>query len=185
MPLLSHRHEHVLGVGLLIAALCVSAGITYRQARQLREDTARVTHTHEVLTSLEHFSSTLAEAESALRAFVINGEVESLGTYSAARHAAQSAVEAVAGLTQDNLMQQEMLARLETLMNRRLDAQEKSLELRRSRGFDMARESIATEDGQLAMAEIRTVAGQMVQLERELLKTREVQSNATYRSLSM
>ena len=64
----------LLGIGLVVALLVVSTGLTYRNTRQLNEDAGRVAHTHEVLNMTTAVLLTLLDAETGQRGFLITGK---------------------------------------------------------------------------------------------------------------
>ena len=74
----------VIGGGLVLALLVLIVGLTYRNTRQLNEDTRSVAHTHEVLNLTSDVMLTLVDAETGQRGFLITGKDEFLQPYDAA-----------------------------------------------------------------------------------------------------
>ncbi len=67
-----------IGLGLISALLLVNAGIAYRNTRQLHNEGFWVAHTHEVLASLDDVLSTVKDAETGQRGFLITGKEDYL-----------------------------------------------------------------------------------------------------------
>jgi CHASE3 domain sensor protein len=78
--------EHKLGLalGIVLIVLILDAVLSYRSTRTLIEANARVAHSHEVLAQLEATLSTMTEAETGLRGYLITGEGRYLKPYQAA-----------------------------------------------------------------------------------------------------
>ena len=63
-----------VAVGLLVAALLVDAGATLYNIRDVATSVEWVSHTHEVLAKLEAVLSTLKDAETGQRGYLLTGE---------------------------------------------------------------------------------------------------------------
>ena len=71
----------VIGVAFVIGVLLVNAGVAFRQAARMHEDSFWVAHTHEVLASLTDLLSSVKDAETGVRGFLITGEPRYLEPY--------------------------------------------------------------------------------------------------------
>ena len=85
---------------------CLDAGLGYWNILQLRENDAWVNHSNEVLTALGDVLSTMKDAETGQRGYMITGEDSYLEPYNSALAAIQENVQRVKHLTADNLRQQ-------------------------------------------------------------------------------
>lgn len=65
----------VIGVAFVIGVLLVNAGVAFRQAARMHEDSFWVAHTHEVLVSLTDLLSSVKDAETGVRGFLITGNL--------------------------------------------------------------------------------------------------------------
>jgi len=88
----------VIGLGVIVALLLVNAGIAYQNTRRLHNDGYWVAHTHEVLDSLDDLLSTVKEAETGQRGFLITGKENYLRPYEAALAAIDGKTERVPAL---------------------------------------------------------------------------------------
>lgn len=63
-----------VSIGLVAALLVLNAALTYHNTRQLDEDARWVARTHEVLDALGQVISTVKDAETGQRGFLITGQ---------------------------------------------------------------------------------------------------------------
>jgi CHASE3 domain sensor protein len=111
----------VIGLGMVVALLGVSAGVVYRNTRQLHDESYRVAHTQEVLNALGGLFSTMKDAETGQRGYLITGNERYLSSYHDARAALEGKVARVKRLTEDNDRQQARISRIKELMQDKLD----------------------------------------------------------------
>src|ERR687883_598003 len=107
--------EQKLGVGFraALAILIVNALFSYQAARKLIENDRRVAHTHEVLAELEGLLSTMKDAETGSRGYIIAGDESYLEPYRAAFARINDRLKRIGELTADNPVQQGRLPLLE------------------------------------------------------------------------
>jgi methyl-accepting chemotaxis protein len=74
----------LIGGGLVMILVVVSAALTYRNTFQLNADAGEVAHSHEVLDQTSEVPRTLVDAETGERGFVITGKENFLEPYNAA-----------------------------------------------------------------------------------------------------
>ena len=101
-----------IGMGLLAAILAINAGVAYQNTRRVHDSAAQVAHTHEVMDALESLFSTIKDAETGQRGYLITGEEVYLRPYNEALARYRAELEQVARLTADNDKQQERVIRL-------------------------------------------------------------------------
>ena len=65
------------GLGILGLLIVVVAGVSFRNTRQLRSDTTLVAHTNEVLEALDGLLSTMKDAETGERGFLLTSDTSS------------------------------------------------------------------------------------------------------------
>ncbi len=98
-------------VGFVVAVLLtVFIGLSsWRGARRAEQDAYWVSHTHEVMETIQRVSRHLIEAETSARAFVLTGQEPLLAHYQAARDKIYRDEGTLRLLTADNLSQQRRL----------------------------------------------------------------------------
>src|SRR5215472_7592475 len=169
------------GIGLVVALLVVNAGLAYRNTRQLLEDAGWVAHTQEVLDLTSDVLRSLVDAETGQRGFLITGQDEFLEPYQQALARLDQQVRALKDKTQDNPRQQDRIGELETLTAERLALLKKGIDLRR-KSAEEAQALVATGQGKEKMDAIRRLIATMEAEEHSLLRDRERQSAAAYRT---
>ncbi len=133
----------VTGAGLIVALLIIDAGLSYKNTRQLHQDAQLVTHTTQVLEALEEIGSTVKDAETGQRGYVITGETPYLDPYHDALKLIQQKIKDAKTLTVDNPWQQAQFPRLVHLIAAKLDELEHVVGLRK-KDFEAARKPFST-----------------------------------------
>ena len=102
-------------VGLIVAVLLTAfVGVwSWHSARRAEGDAYWVSHTHEVMTTIQGTSGAALEAETSARAFALSGQEPLLVHYQTARAFAYRDEDALRRLTADNQSQQRRLEILE------------------------------------------------------------------------
>src|ERR1700726_3850587 len=95
-----------IGFTLTLALLVVSAVLSYRNTRQLVEADLMMDHTHRVISLLEAVLSTLKDAETGQRGFIITQEAPYLQPYDEAVVRVHDELDELKELTSDNPGQQ-------------------------------------------------------------------------------
>lgn len=134
-----------------------------------------VTHTHEVLEANERVLSLLKDAETGQRGYLITGQERYLDPFNTAIVAIELGLRSIKALTNDNPKQQRRLAKLEPLIESKLDELRETIELRRKEGFDAALQVVLTDQGKEMMDTIRIKKDEIDNEERMLLKQRSAE----------
>src|SRR4051794_28983545 len=106
--------KSAFGAALLI--LLLIGWLAYASTTRFIENADWVTHTHQVLETLNATSSSITRAESVQRGYLLTGDTSFLDNYSASMQATLSGVKNLRQLTADNTNQQKRLDRLEPLI---------------------------------------------------------------------
>ena len=171
----------------ILLVLMVVGGISYMNTAKLTETAQWVTHTFKVLTRLRELLSTLQDAETGQRGYIITGEERYLEPYQAALRNADKQLLELKQLTVDNQDQQRRLETIGPLVSGKLDELKETIDLRRSKGLEAARAVVASDKGKKLMDQLRAVMREMEDQENELLKHREeearISSQNTVRSI--
>jgi PAS domain S-box-containing protein len=169
-----------IGTGALMALLILGAGLAYWNALQMRRDDAWIAHTDEVLDALEGVISTMKDAETGQRGYLITGEDGYLEPYNAAVATIQDKVQRLQRLTADNPRQQDHVRLMEEQISGKLQELQRTVALRK-KDPEAARQIVSTGQGQKLMDAIRAQIQAMQGEERNLLAVREQRSRQSYR----
>lgn len=110
----------------------VSSIASYTSIRNLLNSEAQVSHTNKVISQLENVISTLKDAETGQRGFLLTRQDDFLQPYSGAREKAASLVESLKKLTTDNPLQQQDLKRLGDVIVNRMGALQQLIDKRKA-----------------------------------------------------
>ncbi|WP_189329875.1 methyl-accepting chemotaxis protein [Actinoplanes ianthinogenes] len=150
--------------------------------RTVNENQRMVAHTYQVLEALNTVLSTLKDAETGQRGFLITGTDDYLQPYTDAKNNVTGTIDAVATLTADNPRQQERIGKLRPLVTAKFTEMQDTIDLRGSAGFAAARAVVLQNKGKAVMDQIRTLVAEMDQEERSLLGVRTQASESATRT---
>jgi diguanylate cyclase (GGDEF)-like protein/PAS domain S-box-containing protein len=184
MPLTVEK-KIAAGFALMLAIMLAVGFVSYRNTRKLIRDSNLVAHSHEVLDELDGTLSSIKDAETGQRGYIITGDEEYLKPYTAALPAINRHLERLHQLTLSDPEHPRSLSDLERKIDERLRLISEIIELRRTQGFDAAQGRIATGRGLRMMDEIRAAVAEMSARENELLEKRRLESNASARSTTI
>lgn len=170
----------LLGMALLMALLLLASGIDYRNTRRLYEDGNLVAHTNEVLDALANLLSTMQDAETGQRGFLITGEAGYLKPYEDALAKINEKVGNFKRLTEDNDRQQARIPRLQELVAAQLGELARTIELREVQGFEAAQKEVLDHLDKNLMDAIRDQISEMEQDEFVLLRKRQDANDRAY-----
>src|SRR5450759_3484050 len=104
------------GYALALIILVVLGVVSYRNTTGLIEAAQMKVHTYQVLENLKGVLSTLKDAETGQRGYIITGEDRYLEPYQAGMSAVNQTMQHLRGLTADNPNQQQRIEALEPLI---------------------------------------------------------------------
>jgi len=163
-----------------ILLVIVAVGTTsYQSINILLDSAAWVTHTHLVLTRMTDLLSTLQDAETGQRGYLITGEPRYLAPYQAALPRVDGNFNEIKSLTSDNPVEQHRLDLIRPLIDAKLAELKETIDLRTTKGLEPARQVVLTDRGKKAMDDIRTIIAEMQNTELTLLKQREDEAHAS------
>ena len=164
-----------VGVGLVVIA-----AVSYRSVSNLKQNSAMVDHTYQVLEQVAAVSSSLKDAETGQRGYLITGEQSYLAPYAQAQDDLSTEQAALRGLTKDNAAQQQHLDTLAPLVQSKLAELKQTIDLRAgSGGFEAALAVVLTNKGKAVMDQIRAVLTGMSAAERGLLTVRSADATSS------
>jgi methyl-accepting chemotaxis protein len=170
----------VAGFAISIVLLAAIGTVAFRAINALTSTSYTVTHTHQVLERISRLLIELQNAETGQRGYVITGEESYLAPYQSGIAAADAIVKELRDLTQDNPHEQRRLDQIEPLIVAKLAELKRTVEMRRSVGFEATQKVVVGGEGKRAMDDIRAVLQQMQDEEDSLLmqRAKEVEASA-------
>jgi methyl-accepting chemotaxis protein len=164
-----------VGIALLVGAVLV---LLYGTVDRLSDTAGRVDHTYRVLEQIDAVRSSLKDAETGQRGYLITGKDTYLAPYRAAQGDLADEQGALRRLTADNAEQQKRLDALAPLVDSKLAELKQTIDLRRTEGFDAALKIVLTDRGKAVMDRIRAVTDAMEKAEVTLLGQRQTKATA-------
>ncbi|MEP7246324.1 MAG: CHASE3 domain-containing protein, partial [Gammaproteobacteria bacterium] len=163
------------GFVIAVVAVVVIAFFSYQSLLNRSVTAERVTHTLEVILTLEALNSTVKDAETGQRGFLLTGDESYLEPYNKATAALQGILKKVRALTQDNPQQLQRLEELQQYSIDKMAELAKTIELRRSGATQSAQSIVRSDRGKVAMDRILSLIGEMEGEERGLLTSRQAE----------
>lgn len=177
----SSRHRTaLLAFGMVFAVLLVNALISFLNIRRLRETDGSVRHSYEVITALGEVQSTVLDAETGQRGYLLTEDARFLQPYEDAVAQVDQRLQMLKELVADNPGETANWAELRDLVQTRLNILAEILNVQKTKGAQAARSSLLAGTGRLAMERVRTKLNDMEQLERQLLSVRNGESETAY-----
>ena len=159
------------GFALVVSALISLA--TYLNNQRLVETRRKVVETQEVLRSLEQIHSTITDAETGTRGFVLTGAEEFLEPFKQATTRVLPDLQRVRAAVSKDKSIQARLARLDELTRKSLQNFARVNDLRRTGSFEAARDLVTSREGRTYADEIRRVIGEIEVEQQTVLKENE------------
>ena len=178
----SLARQIALGFGATLVFLLGNAIVAYRNTLTIVANEQMVNHTHEVLTELERTLSTLKDAETGQRGYLLTGDQQYLEPYENAIAHVNQEIQLLRQLTADNPRQQQRIQILERSTRDRLALLQETIDLQRTQGSEAALQLVRTNRGKQIMDSIRQQVAAMQAEEQYLLAQRSQQSQASVNS---
>lgn len=163
-----------LAVGFGIAGLALLAiiALAYTTTASLIDNNRRVEHTQGVRLGLEKLMSSLKDAETGQRGFLLTGQQAYLAPYTGALDQVKTLLADLRRLTVDNPEQQQRLNELSPIIDQRMQRLVQGIEARRQAGLDGAATHVETNAGKELMDRIRQIITEADRQEFGLLNER-------------
>jgi PAS domain S-box-containing protein len=171
----------VSGFVASVLALACMGWLSYRTTTNLIAMEKQVSHTHEVITTLEAGRAILTDVETKQRGFLLTGDEQFLKDCQEAQSQISDWVKTLCKLTAENPEQQQRLSQVETYIAQRLAVLNGRIKLRKERGLQAAADDvIALRGGKELMDQVWRKMAEMHATEDRLLRQREqaVQTSA-------
>jgi signal transduction histidine kinase len=164
-----------IAFGSAFMLLAFVGASSYRSIIESNESAQWLTHTRDVLKSIELLRYSMEAITSNIRGFLITGNDAYLKTYRANLADVQQQKADLRNLTADNPEQQRKLPALESLIAHRIERAELLISLQRTAGFDAAAESIRSGPGKAITDDLKALADNFQAEELRLLVLRKAE----------
>jgi len=154
-----------LGLFVALAFFAVTTAMTWFNIRTLNSDMRDVGHTHDVLNALDNLLSTLKDAETGQRGYLLTGENNYLEPYNMAIAELPVDIGDVGRLTATDVDEQRQLEAVERHISAKLDELKYTLELRRTSGPEAALAEVRTGRGKQEMDAVRAGLAKLSDIE--------------------
>ncbi|GEA86715.1 methyl-accepting chemotaxis protein [Cellulomonas cellasea] len=169
----------VAGYAVALVLLAVIGVVSFTNTQKLVENSGWVAHTHQVLNGTDAILSSLKDAETGQRGYLITGVDGYLAPYTAAQADVTEHIDAVRALTSDNAEQQGRLDDLEPLVAAKFEEMQQTIDVRDDEGFEAAQAIVLSDAGKAVMDQIRGVLDEIRSDEAQLLAERDAAASAT------
>ncbi|MGE5413450.1 MAG: PAS domain S-box protein, partial [Syntrophomonadaceae bacterium] len=167
-----------VGAAVVLAALVVFGWIVYTDSRSVVEEARWVDHTRRVMVRIERAASSLKDAETGQRGYLLTGDTGYLRPYEAAMAQVRDHLEALRGLMRDDPEKQKRLADFQGLVQAKLDELAATIRLYTTGDAAGALRIVQTGAGNELMERIRRAVDEMRDEETRLLIERQRRAEA-------
>jgi signal transduction histidine kinase len=173
--------------GILLVVVAAAMAFTY--TRRMLETTTGLIHCQEALGKIQEVYADMSELSSWQRVYIITGNEQYLKRREQLKIKARADAVSARKLASHNPNQQRLFDLLGPLIERRIDWEERMIDLRRAEGFPAASQMLATDVGLRISAEIQGVFKELEDEEYRLLsqyrKQAEIASITAFSILPM
>jgi signal transduction histidine kinase/DNA-binding response OmpR family regulator len=181
---LRSRADQRTSIALICAIVffVVSGFVAYQNIGTIRDNNQKVIQSQATVTALSEVLSSVQDAETGQRGFILTGNERYLEPYNAALAGIPARLAAIANAVRDNPGQQQRLTELTTRINEKLAELKETIELRRASGFDAALQVVNSDRGKAAMDAIRSGLTNIQVAELNLRDKRVAEMTSAYAS---
>jgi CHASE3 domain sensor protein len=169
-----------LGLGIAIGFFVLSSALASSNLSTLHDDTQKLIQSQQVITALDRLLSSMQDAETGQRGFLLTYNERYLEPYTTALSVLPERLAEIAKLTRDNPQQQASLIPLKLHVEGKLYELKQTIALRRGQGLDAALVQINTDRGKVEMDAVRAQVMSMSQEEIDVRGRRLAEMNAAY-----
>jgi CheY-like chemotaxis protein/CHASE3 domain sensor protein len=154
------------GFLVAIAAVVVIAALSYESLRATENTAVSLARTAEVQAQTESLLSTVKDAETGQRGYLLTGREAYLAPFLDAKHVLPGEFSSLVALIGDDPAQRTRLETLKALVAEKIGELNQTVELRRAGQADAAMNLVLTDRGKNTMDQIRAVTDEMIATER-------------------
>ena len=171
-PLADFPPRLLAGLTVAMVLLIALGAYAFLNLREQSQAADWVTHSYQVVAGLQGIFSSVQDAESSQRAFVVSGNETYLEPCYNALRILPGQLDAVAGLVRDNVIQSQRLGQLRQDVSVRLAMVNTRIEQRRQLGVDALNPNLLNGRGVRLMETVRADVDAMIGAETTLLRSR-------------
>ncbi|TCD03012.1 response regulator [Pedobacter psychroterrae] len=168
-----------IGLGLSLLILFITSLASYISIKNLIRSADMVSHSSDIINKLEGVISTLKDAETGQRGYLLTGDKVFLDPFNGAKEDATALLDEITIKTRDNAFQQQSVKQLQNIIEERLGIIEKTLVIK-GRGGNVSIDELLT--GKNYMDKARSIIKKMQDEEKRLLdiRTKDLNTIAGY-----
>ena len=171
-----------LGLVLVLAFFCATSVIAYMNIQVLRSNNQQIMHTHRVIVGIDGLMTSMLDAETGQRGYLLTGNPSYLMPYERATEDLDERLKEISDLTKENPTQTAYLKQVRTHVSTRMAELETALQARRENGMQGAIERLTSNRGKGEMDAIRALVNQMQVEEQRVRQERIRQMEAAART---
>jgi len=145
------------GLALALILLGVVTWVGWRQFDRVERTVVTVSQAHHVLDGLARVRSSIQDVETGTRGFLVTGDQEYLAPYATARAVISRELKALCSISTDNARHQTNCDALAPLIADRIASASRTIEARRTEGFDAAQRLVPGGGGKATMDRVRAL----------------------------
>ncbi|HEY9633224.1 MAG TPA: ATP-binding protein [Coleofasciculaceae cyanobacterium] len=166
------------GFGLTLLLMGLVSFASYRNTTELIESADRVQHIYKGINTLTNFYASMTVAESGRRGYIISGSKQELERHQIAVADMQSQIRTLQQQMSDNLIEQQQVVRLNSLVTQRLSLFRQSISLYKTDKSAIQAQSMITQQSIEIRAEIQRVLAD-IKAEKERLLQISIQQSSS------
>ena len=171
---LTYKTRLIKALLVVVSIFMISIGwLLYRNLQAATQSSTLETHSRVVIQEFGELLSSIKDAETGQRGFLITGRESYLTPYEVSIDATWTNLAGLRRLTADNPSQQQRLGVIKLLVTDKLAELKETILLRQTKGFDPASEAVLGDTGQQLMNQIRVQVA-MAQIEQQNLLANEM-----------
>lgn len=170
-----------LGLATALTFFAASAFISYSNTRSLKESAVQTSRTHETLFALHDLASTMKDAETGQRGYIITGRTEYLEPYTRAKEVINSKLAAISALDNQEDVSFELLDQTKANVEAKFAEMQQVIDTYHAQGLTAASKIIVGGRGKGLMDNIRKDVETMRQNEQRIRAQRLIERDSAYR----
>ena len=171
-----------IGLVILLAFFCATSAIAYINIQALRTNNQEIMQTHRVIVGIDGLMTTMLDAETGQRGYLLSGNPAYLLPYDRATKDLEKHLNELSELTKENPIQTAHLNQTRTHVATRMAELENALQARRDGGIAGAVDQLNSNRGKGEMDAIRALVNQMHLEEQRVRQGRIKQMEAAART---